>query len=165
MITLLLFILVGAVIGYYILDDVFTVTSLAMAGFTLGFFVSFLFLPEIFQDKSDFIHHKYEQNLVALDNNISTSGTFFLGSGSLKGKKRYYYLVNTSKGVHSRSVDASDTYIVEYDSLSSPKIVFHEFEEKARLWYLPNQKVTDGVDNYYRIHIPEGSIKHQYNPN
>jgi len=166
MITLLLFTLVGAAFGYWKMRDAALGKMIfGMVGFTAGFFISFLILPEIFGDKSDFNHHKYEQNLVALNNSITSSGRFFLGSGALKVEKRYYYLVNTKKGVHSRSVDASDAYIVEHDSISSPKIVFHEFEEKTKLWYLPSRKMVDEVSNYLQFHIPEGSIKRQYNPN
>lgn len=128
---------------------------------------TFMFLLGVeFSDRSDYRRIKTSSDLVSLNNNISSAGSFFLGIGSFSGQKRYYYYVNTSRGVISRSVDAGRAFIVEHDTTSEgsfePKIVRYEYDTilDQLSWYVPH---PGKYSTYYRIHVPEGSIKTEYN--
>jgi hypothetical protein len=166
MITIAIFGVLGAFAGYMILrphNNGLGIALLGMAGSVLGIGVS-LALGGVFADRSDFKKTTETVVLVSLNNSTSASGEFFLGSGSVQGQKRYYYMTETEKGIASRSVEARDAYIVETDT-TSPKIVRHKFNGKLQLWYIPVIKRPSEVENYDRVYVPEGSIKNQFKPN
>ncbi len=153
MLTVFLFALAGGVLGFSVMrpyNNGLGTIMLGLAAGMLGFVVSSLILGGALADKSDFERKTKTFQLVSLDNSVNASGQFFLGSGSIQGEKRYFYMTETEKGIASRSVDASDAYIVETDT-TSPKIVRHKFDGKPQPWYFPSSKVSDAVENHYRI--------------
>lgn len=169
MITVLIFTLVGCFMGYLFThpyeDLFFGMFMFGGMGLVFGFLVSMVVFGLNFSTPEDFNQYKTKKKLVALQNNTSIEGSLFLGTGSFKGVKKYYYMVETGRGVNSRSVKANNSYIVEHDSITSPKIVHHFFEPKSRLFYFPSNTKLPEAQNYVRFHIPEGSIKREYNPN
>lgn len=138
---ILLFPLIGGMVGFIIF---------IMSGF-------FLTGPE------DFRKIKTEKELVSLSSNISSEASFFLGIGSFSGTKKYYYFVNTDRGAINKSVYANETYIEEFEN-GTTRILKVRYESIFNHWHAVMHAVMDH-DEYNRIWIPEGSIKHQYKPN
>lgn len=169
--TIILFTVVGVVFGYQVGIELDSSTGwfsfmFGAMGLMIGCMAAlvaglFLTSPEHFEEKT------VSNRLVSLNSQISVSGNFFLGTGSVSGVKTYYYFVDTPKGVNSRSVSASNSYIVETDSVE-PKIVKHNYQlsQPSSIWtsiYIPLAFISP--TDYNRLYIPEGSIKHQYKPN
>lgn len=108
----------------------------------------------------------YKTEIISLSDSQELQGQFFLGTGSIRGRKMYYYYVDTPKGAISQKVPASGTYIEEVEDPDPPRILFIEYKDVSPNWYFANfvSKVR-GVEKYNQIVIPEGSIKRQFNPN
>jgi len=168
MVTAFLFFISSSIFGYFVGRDIDRVIQSTMAFGLLGTMVGLVFamFSGLFLTSPDDFEKAVETNkLVSLSNNMETEGNFFLGIGSVSGSKKYYYYVDTPKGIHGRSVYANDAYIMETDT-TEPKISKHEFEltDEAVYWsfYFP---VGFSPDDYEKIIIPKGSIERQYNPN
>lgn len=65
-----------------------------------------------------------ETELVALKDNLSVEGSFFLGSGSFGEEMKYYYCVNTDWGYKVKSIDADRAYIRETTTEKPSKKVY-----------------------------------------
>lgn len=167
MITVLICMSVGLlafyVFGKRVGDPYFMTGMGTMAGIAVGMVLS-LALGFVYTSPDDFKEKTTTQEIVSLDSDISSSGSFFLGIGSVSGSKKYYYFVETPRGMNSRSVYATNSYINETDSLD-PKVVHHDFQEEEEIWsfYIPAPHVRP--DDYTEIYVPEGSIVREYNPN
>lgn len=129
----------------------------------------FILLGVACTDESDFREVRTEREIVSLQSSVDTEGSFFLGTGSFEGVKKYYFFVNTKRGAISRSVRARETYIQEFAGDQKPRIVKVRFERIANGWYMVarhnHPAINSNLDSYNRIFIPKGSIKREYNPN
>lgn len=141
-----------------------------MGGFiggVIGFIIA-LGLGEFMTTPDDWQKYRGETEIISLSNSTTLSGEFFLGTGSVDGRKMYYYYVDTDKGAINRRLPATDTYVEEADKSVQPKIVRVWYESEANyIWYFPTdpEKVESLDGPYTQIIVPEGSIKRQYNPN
>jgi len=173
MLIVILFTVVALVFGHQVgkeLDDhkdhfMFSYTF-GTLGFVLGAMVAII-MGFVFTGPEDFEEVTTTKDLISLNSQANASGSFFLGIGSVSDTKRYYYFVDTPKGVNSRSVCAGDSYITETDS-TEPKIVKYRYQLKKDPLSLSSLYIRAGVlspDEYNKIYIPEGSIKRQYSPN
>lgn len=109
-----------------------------------------------------------ETEIISLSNSTNLSGDFFLGTGSVEGRKMYYYYVDTEKGAINRRLEAKDIYVEEANSSVQPKVVKVRYESKADyVWYIPTdpEEMAPLDEPYTQIIVPKGSIKRQYNPN
>jgi hypothetical protein len=106
---------------------------------------------------NEIIYKETTTPIVALEDNISSGGTFFLGTGSTKNSIRYYYMIKTERGYKLQDVSASEAYI-KYDA--EPRIVIGNgcgFKHWYNyIWALP-------VHTHYTIYVPEGTILNNYN--
>lgn len=123
---------------------------------------AFLIIGLFATDIDDFRKYKETYELVSLQSGVSSEGTLFIGTGSIRGTKRYFYYVKTKRGTISRSVRASNTYIEE--GTDRPRITKVRFEGITNNWHAIARLSAD-LDEYKRIYIPEGSIKEKYKPN
>jgi|SRR5690625_613526 len=100
-----------------------------------------------------------EDEIEALSNTHEYEGSFFLGSGSIDGNHEYYYMVEEEKGVNIKSVNAGKTYVKE-DNNKKPKIehMSSEFTNS-----IVRKLFINGLSSEYIIHIPENSIKYDFN--
>lgn len=95
----------------------------------------------------------------ALNDNVSTHGKFFLGTGSMKEEMRYYFIEDTESGKHINSIPAKNAYIHESNS-ETPRM-----EKQKSVW------VSDWInwfcikpdDIQYHIYIPENSVTTDFN--
>lgn len=111
-----------------------------------------LFIPS-----NEIIYEETVTPIVALEDNMTSSGTFFLGTGSAKDSIYYYYMIETERGYALQSVAASKTYI-KYDT--KPRIVI-ENGCGFKHWY--NNIWAFPTHTRYTIYIPEGTILNNYN--
>lgn len=106
---------------------------------------------------SEIIYEKTVTPIVALEDNMSSGGTFFLGTGSTKNSIYYYYMTETEHGYKLQDVTASKAYI-KYDA--EPRIVI-ENGCGFKHWY--NYIWAFPVRTHYTIYVPEGTILNNYN--
>lgn len=94
----------------------------------------------------------------------SLEGDFFLGSGTVEGKRYYAYWTpeDTKRrgAVERRKVSEKnwDVEIIESDSVDS-KIIFTEYKKKETPWKI----YFDSPYQRAEIFVPEGSIRYNYN--
>ena len=106
---------------------------------------------------SEIVYEETATPIVALEDNMTTNGTFFLGTGAVKDDIRYYYMIETERGYKLQDVAASKAYI-KYDT--EPRIVVENgcgFKHwYNNIWAFPTHtRVT--------IYVPEGTILNNYN--
>ena len=106
---------------------------------------------------SEIVYEETVTPIVALEDNMTTNGTFFLGTGAVKDDIRYYYMIETERGYKLQDVAASKAYI-KYDT--EPRIVVENgcgFKHwYNNIWAFPTHtRVT--------IYVPEGTILNNYN--
>lgn len=96
-------------------------------------------------------------SLVALQDNSTIYGSFFLGSGSINQEQKYFYMKKVGSGFKQDSISADDVIVFEDDS--EPRLVTYESDFVNPWWFiigLPSQSKDS------EIHIPEGSILKDY---
>lgn len=97
---------------------------------------------------------KYTENMVALKDNTSISGSFFLGCGNIDSEMTYVYAVETDKGIVTKTIekDRYDVYIKYTDG--QPYVEYWDGEDDP--WRLPSESA------YYVFYVPEGSVINTY---
>jgi hypothetical protein len=100
------------------------------------------------------------KEIYALEDNITTSGEFFLGTGYVDGNMEYFYVVKDGKGKRIDSIEANKVTIVDHEGKPHIKVYEPRFKSKfvASLFDVPF-----ALDNYYEFYIPKGTIKQNYN--
>ena len=97
-----------------------------------------------------------DTNIYALQDNVSAQGRFFLGSGHVDGKLKYFYVEETELGYAVRNVGADNTYIRYTNGECHMETLSYEFtNDFVRLIAVP-------VGVRYVFYIPEGSIVQNY---
>lgn len=104
----------------------------------------------------EYIRERIE--MVAINDNVTSSGQFFLGSGSIDSEMSYFYMTKEERGYKIDKVSGSDVYIVE-DNGKTPVIEKYDwrFKNKKLEYWFPNWGSGDTI-----ITIPENSILHNY---
>jgi hypothetical protein len=98
-----------------------------------------------------------ESELVALQDNITTQGSFFLGSGSVDGELKYFFYEKSGQGFKSRSVHSDGVILVESDEAR-----YQEWLKKDDKWWYW-VFVLSGSEQKKIIKIPKGTILSNYN--
>lgn len=106
---------------------------------------------------SENVYEETVTPIVALEDNVASNGTFFLGTGTVKDDIRYYYMIDTERGYVMQNIKASNAYI-KYDA--NPRIVI-ESGRGFKHWY--NYIWAFPVSTHYTIYVPEGTILNNYN--
>lgn len=102
------------------------------------------------------IYEEEEVPIVALEDNFNLNGHFFLASGITAEDAYYYYMTKTEEGYKVQKVIASTPVEIS----DNPRIVKYTpvgFTE----WYYYIFSAPTGT--YYKIYIPEGTIKFAFN--
>lgn len=108
--------------------------------------------------KKEYVKYS-EDEIVALNNTHEYEGSFFLGSGTIDGKQKYYYMIEEEKGINIKSVNAEKSYVKE-DNNKNPKIEYMSSEFTNNV---ARKLFINGLSSEYIIHIPENSIKYDFN--
>ena len=106
---------------------------------------------------NEIIYEETVTPIVALEDNVTSRGQFFLGTGTSKSDIYYYYMIDTERGYVMKNVKACDAYI-KYDV--EPRIVI-ENGCGFKHWY--NNIWAFPVSTQYTIYVPEGTILNNYN--
>lgn len=98
------------------------------------------------------------KDIIALQDNDSVNGNFFLGTGSVNDKMKYVYMVKDNEGYRMETLNANEVTIV-YSDEKKVEIQEARFANKnIGLWFgVPMSDVK------YKIYVPEGTIKNEYN--
>ena len=94
-----------------------------------------------------------------IQDNITTEGSFFLGTGSIEGETYYYYYYsNIYDGYSLGKIKTSKAYIKYSDKTPVMVTTSYYFKsDNAKYWYY----ITKHDDIYFNV--PRGSIKVGYN--
>lgn len=101
--------------------------------------------------------------LAALGNDSQTSGTFFLGSGTVGEKLVFNYIaVQEDGGYTLESVRAEDVRV--YEDATPETATFIDHTRWIDAWWFAGEGVRVSVPDSYddEFHIPEGSIDNSY---
>lgn len=160
MITILIFIIIGLLIGFFIsysenedwlISLVFVFVG-TVIGFFIGLFVSIILPMETYEKE-------YSYKIESLQDNNNTNGNFFLGCGQVNGKM-IYSLYYEEEGFYKLKQLDYNLVKIKY-SENQPKITVFE------------KVLTNNIINYfavdfdinskrYIIEVPKGTIKNNY---
>jgi hypothetical protein len=103
---------------------------------------------------------KSTEQIYNLYDNHSTSGNLYLGTGSIEGRKYYYYMTKQRLGHRSKRIPASQTYIKEINPAKTDSFRV-EARTKVRkdMWY----RLTWSRERFYVVYIPKNSIDRSFN--
>ena len=99
---------------------------------------------------------QYTLYLEALQDTQMISGSFWLGCGDVQGKMKYTYYYKTKEGFKFGKVGTARTTIIYSDT--KPRIEYYESRNKENKF-----SFSDGDDWCYKIYVPEGTIKQNFN--
>ena len=129
----------------------FGATMASLLGFIFIIFFG-LFYTEVFVEEQTIRVEK----LHAINDSSGTSGSFFLGSGSIDEKPVYLYYYKEGEAFRRGSIDADDAEIFYSDG--TPRIEYRG--AIIPRWIDPiGGDIPQGLS---RIYVPEGSISSQY---
>lgn len=97
-------------------------------------------------------------DLIALQDNSSAYGSFFLGCGTVEEEQYYYYIVQEKLGMKEEKVEADNAYIQYSKDAPHIDVINRTFSKE---WY--NWFAFPTWDNCYIFYIPEGSVTTQFN--
>jgi hypothetical protein len=165
----MVFIILGAIIGliggivyalnecYDFLEGIGTTFLITILGALIGFLIT-IFSSILAECCSDKTWSTVEDNdIYALQDNLTTEGSFFLGSGHINDELKYFYVKETDVGYTVCNVDADKSYI-RYTSdrchIERQTCTFTN-DFVAAIAFPFN-------DTRYIFHIPDGSILNNY---
>ena len=97
----------------------------------------------------------------------TTSGTFFLGCGSIGGRRQYAVFRETSRGMCQAFYNTYDTYIQEGD-IHEPYAEYYRVDTKhwARmafpLAWLCRSSFRPERKDYFVLHVPTGTVTQEF---
>jgi hypothetical protein len=98
--------------------------------------------------------------LASLQDSIQTTGSFYLGIGSLDNTPTYGFYTEKNGAYQFHTVDASDATL--YQDSKKPYVVQDTGCKMTKLSWLLDC-VDWNEDTYVSFHVPKGSIKSDYN--
>jgi hypothetical protein len=98
----------------------------------------------------------------ALSNHIGSSGSFFLGIGSIEDETTYFYLIKNSNGYQIKRLEnGTGVYIKEDAKKKTARVDFYDpINRRLFFWLGDFTPLSKAI-----IHIPKGSIKLNFKVN
>lgn len=98
-----------------------------------------------------------ETPLVALKDNSTIDGSFFLGCGNIGSKTQYSYAIDTEFGIEIKTLSANEKIYFKYDE-GAPALITSKpvYSTLAKWLSVPYDRPV------YTFRIPEGSIINEY---
>lgn len=162
MITLIGLPIIGAAVAVILViwlkpyDLIFSSIFMPIMGAALGFLLwvmaSLAATPLIEGEWRD----ESTASIKSLQDTRHTSGSFFLGSGSIDSKPVFWYYADNGGYSTLEYRDASSVHIVETDD-QEPRVTEQRFHSNNR-WF---HTIHDGARQYV-FYIPEGSITNNF---
>lgn len=154
MITIIIFAIIAIAISIYtdFLYSFMKAIGFALIGAILGLFIAIL-LPMKTCEKV------YSFNIENLQDNNSTNGSLFLGSGQINGEMKYIFYYKENEFYKMGQIDY-DKAKIKYSN-GQPRInVIQKYPVNC---LLNNFSIDfDAFDKTYIIKIPKGTIKNDY---
>lgn len=94
-------------------------------------------------------------DLAALQDGSSTSGSFFLGSGSFNEEPSFFYYQKSGNEYHLEHVDAD--YAVVEETSGTPHVEYQKEVGNKPFWAMP----VSGYD-HVKFYVPQGSVISNY---
>ncbi|MFW6030090.1 MAG: hypothetical protein ACOCRO_07525 [Halanaerobiales bacterium] len=124
------------------------------SGFLIGLLIILILISGIAFPTKYVVTNK--QPIYALDGTNSIEGSFFLGTGSVNSSMKYYYLVKEDGGYSVESVP-SNRVVIYYSNTPRIKTLKLQYKNDFLKKHFPL-----GLNRKYKIYIPEGTIKHDF---
>jgi len=99
------------------------------------------------------------KQIIALQDNMTISGRFFLGTGTVGGEMAYYYFAKDEIGAKMGHVPMTETHVIESTD-AEPSV--QKFKARYKSAFLRFNFVLLGDYAKYRITVPPGSIIREY---
>lgn len=117
--------------------------------FTVGCLIGCFFEPVSYTQT--------ETPLIALKDNSTINGSFFLGCGSVGSETQYSYAVNTEFGIEIKTLPADEKIYFKYDEGTPALITSKPVYSTLAEWIsIPDDPTI------YTFRIPKGSIINEY---
>lgn len=95
-------------------------------------------------------------DIYAMQDNLTTGGSFFLGSGHIDDELKYFYVEKTEFGYSVTNVDADNAYI----QYSNDRCHLEKHTYTFNNWFV--RLIAVPCSTRYVFYIPEGSIINNY---
>lgn len=102
------------------------------------------------------------QNLVALKDNSSVHGDFFLGIGTVDEEIKYSFYYEEEPGVYMLKTLDADYVQIAYSEGQNPRLETRYDCSRPGAWLMPGFDGCDESYPDYRLVIPNGSIKSNF---
>lgn len=101
-------------------------------------------------------------NLAALADGGNTSGSFFLGIGTVKDRQVFSFYTNTAGVYRLEQVDAQDAVVLE--STGQPHVEVHCTNRFNKNWNIVanNNKTCPFRSSTFKFYVPKGSVVNQF---
>ena len=164
----MLWIIIGAIAGlvigiaissneYFTFGEGFVTTLCTMVAGVLTGLIVFLLSSCIADCCAEKTYYTVEDtDIYALQDNMTTEGRFFLGSGHIDNELKYFYVKQTDVGYTISNVDVDNAYI----QYTSDRCYVEKQQGKFNNWFV--RLIAEPMDVRYIFHIPEGSIINNY---
>lgn len=97
--------------------------------------------------------------LISIEREQSMSGTFFIGSGTVKSDVYYFAYVDTSDGMYLNKYPRYKTYIVEQDGEPKATTTMYECSRPVFAWLKGMDKAPKRTRaKKYQLYVPKGTI-------
>lgn len=101
--------------------------------------------------------------LSALSNKNETSGSFFLGCGTVRGRQVYYAILKENYGMRMHKYEIGDCFIV-YDKKPYVEF-FNTVFSSSKGFFIPiflNEPIIKEKTDRIVFHVPQGSVKENF---
>ena len=155
---------------FYLYDNIFHYPTIGEIFSSIGLFIFCEFLIILFSAAiyigcggivgSFFEPVSYTQTetpLIALKDNSTINGSFFLGCGNVDSKTQYSYAVDTEFGIEIRTLSENNKIYFKYDEVAPALIKSEPVYSTLAEWLS-----ILCYDPIYTFMIPEGSIINEY---
>jgi hypothetical protein len=145
-------------------DDIFPIFFMSFIGFGIGLIIStFISVPL----KKQFVKVN-ESKIFNLSDNFSTSGSFILGSGTIKETSYYMFYRNSKCNENAMVLDKVETEKTEIFLIDTnehfPRIEYNEaqYASESYLNYFALPECILRIKQTYSIYVPKNSIIRNY---
>ena len=155
---------------FYIYDDIFPYPTIEEIFSSIVLFIFFEFLTIIFSIAvyigcgsivglffEPVSYTQTETPLIALKDNSTINGSFFLGCGNVDSKTQYSYAVDTEFGIEIKTLPTDKKIYFKYDEGAPALITSKPVYSTLAEWLS-----APCYDPIYTFRIPEGSIINEY---
>ena len=99
-------------------------------------------------------------NIVSLQDNNSTNGSFFLGTGTIKGEMKYIFYYEENETYKMKQTDYKNT-VIKYSDHAKVERYRQEAVKSFINWFALDD-IHSESNMQFIIYVPKGTIKNSY---